>query len=118
MCRAAPTTITLFFAAGTQTRTQTQTQTISFPGPSSHTLKPIGVGANGATTYFIENVQSEFLGGSAHETTYTSGGKTIATIVQVYSTVTAEPITQQGTSHQRSPSLWIANLEYTSYFRG
>ncbi|KAF8073316.1 hypothetical protein FPV67DRAFT_739004 [Lyophyllum atratum] len=74
-----------------------ETGTSQFPR-ASETFKPIGVGADGMTTYFNEIIASVYyeqqLNGGG--TTFTSGGSTITQGAPIR-TYTSEPVTLQGT---------------------
>ncbi|KAF9461589.1 hypothetical protein BDZ94DRAFT_1310471 [Collybia nuda] len=74
-------------------------ETASTPGPpyptGSITYRPIGVGADGATTYAEEYVWSEYLQWSKSK--YTSGGS-IQTADSPTTTVTVPPQTFRGKS--------------------
>ncbi|KAF5371019.1 hypothetical protein D9615_010019 [Tricholomella constricta] len=86
-CRAA--TITLF---AVQTNTDSD-----LPRPSE-TFSPIGVGSDGATTYFNEVVASVYLEQQINggETTFTSDGSTITKEAPIR-TITSDPVTVHGT---------------------
>ncbi|KAG6906670.1 hypothetical protein DXG01_012698 [Tephrocybe rancida] len=98
-------TIALFLAtpclAATITLFEVATTTEAFP-TASITVIPIGVGADGATTYSEEVIGSVYVVKPLNPGFVTSGGSVISTSTARESTFTSDPVTYHGESTQKS----------------